>query len=75
MKESLKNKLKQLETQIVIASFNEVIFQINGQNEDGEELETMISVNGEVMTIDIFNEKYPNFKPNGISVVLGDWED
>lgn len=75
MKQALKNQLKQLESQIGNSVFGDVIFQINGQNEEGDQLEVMVVVNDELLSMTDFKEKYPNFKPSGIEIVLGEWDD
>lgn len=72
---SLDNRLKKLEAMMDLSDFDSVIFQINGQEEDGEENETMVMVKDEWMSLEDFNAKYPKFKPTGISIVLGEWKD
>lgn len=75
MKRAYIKKIEQLESHLAQFSLSEVVFQIGGQNKDGKEVETVVIANGEVMDIDEFNTKYPNFKPSGISIVVGEWDE
>lgn len=47
-----------------------VIFFIEGNDED-----SFVRVDGEKMSTDDFNAKYPSFKEAELSVEVGEWDD
>lgn len=71
---ALQKRLKQLEARVGIVDFKEVIFKINGQDSEGEEIPIIASVNNIEMSLEEFNHKYPNFKPSDLDIKLGDWD-
>lgn len=69
MNYQLDKRLSLLEKKLGVSDMKEVTYVILGDNE------SYAVANGEVMGIDEFNTKYPNFKPSGISIVVGEWDE